>query len=85
MKQSSIVSLYFLYMIVHPFHVGLSVLEGMCEDSVLRLQVIDLSFEMFVVNTVALELFSRCPDAIGDKTFDDLLRTVAVLEGVDEG
>ena len=40
---------------------------------------------MFVVDTIALELFPRCPDAIGDKTLDDLLGAVAVLEGVDEG
>lgn len=72
-------------MVVHVLHVGFGIFKGISQHHVLRLQMIDLFLEVFVLHAVALDLFSRRSDPIGHQTLDYVLGAVAVLEGIDEG
>ena len=71
-------------MTVHVFHVGFCVLEGVGEHRVFRLEVFQTAVQVVVLHFELLHFLSLCSDTVRHETFDDLLRTVAVLESIDE-
>lgn len=83
--QSGVIGLHLLRVTVHVLHVGLGILEGVCQHRVLSFEMTDLTLEMFRVDQKLLGVFVRSTDTVGYEAFDDFLNTVAVLEGVYQG
>ena len=82
-SQSGVISFVILSVVIHRDHVLFSLLKGVSHGGESGSEMLQSTFEVFVLPLEAVQSVRRARDAVGDQAFDELLDAVAVLEGVD--
>lgn len=83
--HSGVVRLNDLHPLVHVFSVRLGVTEGVGEGGDFGVEVLNALLEVIVLHLEAFDQVTGRGAAMGDQALDDVLHTVAVLEGVHQG